>query len=124
MSRSIHVCLRVGNGSNSNELGLSLTVSEGSGQVRGLAFLEQEGGTYLEFVCEGKASLLHYNGEDVIHLTLTGSTLIQTGGNIGVEALLAPAYEKGVANWAYRPETGPVQGAKRQPVSRISCPAG
>ena len=120
MSKAIHVCLRVGNGST-QELGLSLTVSEGSNQVTGLAFLPQ-GDNYLEFTCTGRASIVQWKGEDVIHLTLAGQTIIQTGGTLYVDGLLSPGYDKGVANWAYIPETGKKQGAKRQEVSRVTCP--
>ena len=114
----MHVCLQIGDGSSKAKVELGLVVS--GSNVKGVAFLTGDGSN-LEFSLEGRISYLVWNSESVAHLSLTGSTFIQTGGTIQVEGILTEDLSKGIANWIYRPETGQPVGEKKALVNRIIC---
>lgn len=120
MSNSIHVCLQIGDSSSNQKIDLGLVIS--GSNVRGIARM-QHGSSSLDFAMEGRASQLVWGSEDIVQLALHGSSFIQTGGTLLIEAAVSVNYEKGLANVEFRPETGPVVVAKKQPVKRVDCPS-
>ena len=123
MSTSKHVCLRVGEPiPGSHQLLLNLVIA-GQNNVTGNAILSQGGvqGSSLEFAVKGRISILVNGAEEIITLYLEGETYIQTGGTLLFQGVTDTNFQKGMASYVYKPETGDTVEVTRQSVVRIDC---
>ena len=122
MANAFHVCLTVEAGMpGAPTLDLNLVASDS--KVTGQAIMSRavDGGGRQVFQVHGSYSLLVFNGNSQISLTLEGQTLYVTGGTMGLHAVLSSDWGKGTATWETDLEGQGRQVYENKEVVRTDC---